>query len=54
MKAIIYDNLNDLNKFLATSKTAKVDYRMAVVGEEKDKNGMKKYQIVDRFFVIES
>ena len=58
MKAIIFENLNELNKYLAvggySQKQLTIDFRSFVVGELKDKNGEKKYEIVDRIFVIEN
>ena len=58
MKAIIFENLNELNKYLAVGgfnpKDVTIDFRSFVVGELKDKNGEKKYEIVDRILVIEN
>lgn len=57
MQAHIFENVNDLNRFLAQKKSKKVQvfFNSTVVGKLMDKDGKptERYEVIDRFMVIE-
>ena len=56
MKAHVFQNLQELNTFLAEAKESKIfkiKYKSFIVDDKKDENGIRVWEIVDRFLVIE-
>jgi len=51
MRAIICENLKELNEVLVKEKVEEIKYSAHIVGKESDA-GVVKWKIVDRFLVI--
>jgi hypothetical protein len=52
MKAHIFENVENLNKFISKKKDVCVKFKSFIVDEKKDENGSKIYDVIDRFLVI--
>ena len=55
MKIKIFDDLNRLETYLDDKKKKNIEIHLQsfIVGEKKDDNGVKSYDVVDRFLVTE-
>ena len=52
MKALIAENLKELNEILEKEKVEEIKYSTHVVGKVRDNSGVEKWEVVDRFLVI--
>ena len=51
-KAQIFENVDDLNNFIADKKKMEVQHHFQVVGSKKDASGQEQLIVLDRFLVL--